>query len=240
MDQASVVATFNPPAFDRAALSKSSWKTLEALYQHPLSHNLAWADVMAMFEKLGTVESGPSEIALGIGGQRHRMGRPHTKELETADVMALRHMLTRAGWSPNAPDAPDAPEAGPAVAAPLELLAVVERHQARLYRLDLHAPDAAEIVIHSDKPHDDRRRDPGRHSAEESAFFERIAQALRPASQIVVVGHGHGHGNAAHGLLDYLRRHHAAVAATVKREIGADIGSLTAPQLLILGRRALS
>ena len=110
MDEAQVTATFGARKGDPATLSKTSRRTIAALYQHPLSHNLEWTDVVALFEKLGTVEHKPhQDMNFAIAGEHHRITRPHRKDLTTAEVMQFRHMLSRAGWSPEA-----APEQAPA------------------------------------------------------------------------------------------------------------------------------
>jgi hypothetical protein len=63
---------------------------------------------------------------------------------------------------------------------------------------------------------------------------------LASAHAIVVVGHGAGHSNAADRLVEFLQLHHPDIFRKVTREVVADLSSLTPPQLLGLGRRALS
>ena len=114
MSAIKIEAKFGPPTHDRSALSGTSRHTLEALYRHPIAHNLAWLDVFALFTALGS------------------------------------------------------------------------------------------------------------------------------AGRIVLVGHGEGHSNAAQALLDDLKRHHPQVFQHVAREITADIGQMTDPQLLARARKALT
>ena len=89
MKEVEVTATFSPPPGDWATLSKTSRGTIEALYQHPLSHNLEWSGVVSLFERLGTVDhKGHNEIAFGLGGEHHRVHKPHGKDLTTAEVIS--------------------------------------------------------------------------------------------------------------------------------------------------------
>ncbi len=112
MEEADIIATFGPAHGNRATLSKASGTTLDALYRHPLAHNLEWSDVVALFEKIGTVDQkGKDELTFGIAGEHHRIRKPHTKDLTTGEVMAFRHMLTRAGWAPPARPGLHAPAA---------------------------------------------------------------------------------------------------------------------------------
>src|SRR5580704_9088280 len=39
----------------RTALHGAHLRTLDALFRHPTAHNLEWMDVIALFEKIGTV-----------------------------------------------------------------------------------------------------------------------------------------------------------------------------------------
>lgn len=104
MEPFEITARFCAPHGDRATLSKSCRTTLDVIYQHPISHNLEWADVLALFSKLGTVEhKSNNEFVLAIGDEHRLMRRAHGKDLHADDVVTLRHMLTRAGWSPAAP-----------------------------------------------------------------------------------------------------------------------------------------
>jgi hypothetical protein len=101
VEQSNITVTFSPPHGDRDTLSKANRLTIETLYRHPLAYNLEWSDVVALFEKLGTVDQkSHNQIAFGIAGEHHLVSKPHSKDLTTDDVMVFRHMLTRAGWGP--------------------------------------------------------------------------------------------------------------------------------------------
>ena len=253
MEEVEVKATFGPVPGDWTSLSKSSRATIEVLYQHPLSHNLEWSGVVALFEKLGTVDhKGHNEIAFGLGGEHHRVRKPHSKDLTTTEVMSFRHMLTRAGWAPqsSAPKSGITASGSPAADAPkpTDLLVVMDHHEARLYHLDVRSVDPVDHVIKPYDPHhllhhvshNDQAREQRQRTPEDHAFYESIAQAVSPADAIVVIGHGTGRSNAAHHLIEFLHRRHAETAQKIVCEVVADLSNLTAPQLLDLGRRALT
>ena len=253
MEEVEVTATFSPARGDWATLSKTSRSTIEALYQHPLSHNLEWSEVVSLFESLGTVNhKGHNEIAFGLGGEHHRVHKPHGKDLTTAEVMTFRHMLTRAGWAPQGPASKaGAGTDGNAAAATLEpadLLVVVDHNEARLFHLDVRSADLVDHVIKPFDPHhlqhhvshNDQAREQRQRMPEDHAFYESIAQAVLPAGAIVAIGHGTGRSNAAHYLIEFLHKHHPDTARKLVCEVVADLSGLTAPQLLDLGRRALT
>ena len=251
MANAEITASFGAASGNRASLSRHSNVTMDALFRHPLAHNLEWSDVIALFEHLGTVDVRPhSEIVFSIGNEHLRMHKPHGKDLASADVMAFRHVLQRCGWSGMETRARKFPQENPASHAAEQpaLMVVVDHHEARIYHLEISAVDIADHVIKPYDPHHflhhlshkDQPRERGQRTPEDHKFYVRIAEAIAQAGQIVLVGHGAGHSNAAHHLAEFLREYHPAIFAKVVVELVADYAALTAPQLLQVGRRALT
>ncbi len=256
MEADNIDVRFQPVKGDRTDLSKSSLATLQALYRHPISHNLEWADVVGLFTKLGSVEQKPhNAMAFKIGDEHLQVRRSHSKDLTADEVMDFRHLLTRAGWAPTTETpmtetrgATSSDRLTPAPATADDLLVVIEHHEARLYRLAVNSKNPLDDVILPYDPHHflhhlshkDQPREHGQRASEDSSFYERIAKAVVAAGRIVVVGHGKGHSDAAHHLIAYLKLHHTEIFEKLRSEIVADLSSLTPPQLLVLGRRALS
>ena len=129
-----------------------------------------------------------------------------------------------------------------------DLMVVVDHHEAQLYRLSVHSADPVDDVILPYDPHHflhhlahkDQSRERGQRTSEDPSFYERIAQAIAPARRVVVVGHGKGHSDAAHHLIEHLKLQHPPIFQKLTPEVAADLSSLTPPQLLVIGRRALS
>jgi hypothetical protein len=228
-----------------APLHKAHLRTLEALFRHPVAHNLEWSDVLALMEKISEVHRrNDDKFTFDLAGQHYVMHKPHGKDLSSSEVADLRHFLERAGWSPaGGSSATPAPEA----AAPSLLLAV-DHHGARIYRIDAAPADATKLEIRPYDPHHflhhlthkDQSREQGQRAPEEPAFYQGIAEALASAGRIVVVGHGTGKSNAALHLMEYLRTHRRETYQRVVREIEADLSAVTTPQLLQLAEQALT
>ncbi len=250
MDTGNITVAFGPSAGDRTTLSRSCRATLDEIFRHPLSHNLVWADVIAVFAKLGTVEhKSNNDFVFAIAGEHHLMHAAHGKNLPADAVVAFRHMLSRAGWSPHTTKqmplgiAPPEPQAGPP-----DLLVAVEHGEARIYQLDIAAADQISHAIRPYDPHHflhhlthkDQSRERGQRVAEDPSFYARIADALRPAGRIVVVGHAEGHANAGRHLVAYLQLHHKDLFQKLALEVDADLSAITPPQLLVLGRHSLA
>ncbi len=167
--------------------------------------------------------------------------KPHTKDVTTADVTALRHFLTRAGLS-----ALGSAE-GPHREAP-SLIAVIDHAEARIYHVDVSSDDPGRHAVAPWGEHHflhhlrqkDHRLEDNRLGAEDYAFFEKIAAAIAAGGRIVLIGHGKGESNMADQLGLYLKARHNETFRRIAGTVTADIPSLTAPQLLALGAQALS
>lgn len=228
---------------ERTALLGTHLGTFEALFRHPMAHNLEWKDVVALMERIGAVhEKGHNKVDFELGGEHLVIPKPHTKDLPVAELVALRHLLQRAGWAPDAK-----PQARPSEPAAPALMVVLDHHGARIYRIDAASADSSGREIRPYDPHHflhhlthrDQLRERGQRAPEEAAFYQQIAVALASAERIIVVGHGTGKSNAAEHLLEYLRAHHRETYQRVVREIGIDLSAITMPQLLALAEQAL-
>src|SRR5579872_7381307 len=227
-----------------SAIHGAHLRTLEALFRHPAAHNLEWMDVVSLIEKIGTVhKSGGNHFSFDVGRERILVHKPHTKDLNSSEVVELRHFLQRAGWSPEMPS--QAP-AHPEPAAPT-LVVAVDHHGARIYRIDTVSGNASKREIRPYDPHHflhhlthkEQSREQGQRAPEDTGFYKIIADALAAGGAIVVVGHGAGTSNAAQHLTEYLRTHHRETYQRIVREIGADLSATTTPQLLALAEQAV-
>jgi len=232
-------ATDRAPLPDRAGVSGANRRTLNAVFRHPLAHNLEWNDVVALIDKIGDVNRKPNdEFEFRVSGHVHFMHRPHTKDVSSDDVVALRKFLAQAGWSSEERPA----EVERSEPAAVNLMVVVDHHDAKIYDIASDAGNAAGKTIKPYDPHHflhhlthkDQFVARGQRAPEDITFYQAIAAGLGRASSIVVVGHGTGKSNAANHLSDYLRTHHPALAKRIVRECVADLSSVTEPQLLKL------
>ena len=219
--------------------------TLDALFVHPVPSDLQWGKVVGLFDTIGVVERRPGhEYAFRIADKDHVIHRTDDRNLAKSETKDLRRLLIRAGWSPDQHET----VTGESTAAP-NLLIAIAHNEARIYRVDVASHDPLQHVITPHDPHhylhhlthkdQDRDREQGQRAHEDASFYERIAQDVADASHIVVVGSGKGHSNAGHLFLKYLESHHRRSHGRAVIEVVADLSSLTAPQLLDLGRRAL-
>lgn len=222
-----------------ATLSAAHRRTFDALFRHPLAHNLEWKDVVALIAKLGEVqEPSGNEFLFELGGRRLVIQKPHHKDLTADELLAIRHFVTKAGLQSRETD-------DPAPAEP-ELLIVVDHHGAKIFHIDAAAETTADPVIRPYDPHHflhhlqhkDQSQERGQRAPEEPAYYEEIATAVAVGGAITVVGHGTGHSNAAHHLVEYLKTHHSETYRRIVQEKVADLSAITDAQLVELARHS--
>ena len=232
---------------DFASTDKQGQKTIEHMFRHPVTHNLAWLDVIALFDKLGHVdEKSNGELVLHAGAAQHLMPRPYSKELTTPEVIKLRQFLTQAGWSPEGGARSSAQFSSRMFVS--DCVVAIDHHEARIYSIAVGAEDAEPLVIRPADPrhilhhltHKDHDAEQGQRAPEDPAFYGHIAAAIAGAARIVIVGHGKGHSDAARHLIAYLDKHDHEEWKRVGGEIVADLSAVTPAQLVALGRSTLT
>ena len=211
-----------------APLNGSQLRTYERIFQHPVSHNLGWHDVIGMFRQLGEVEveaNGNTKVTRN--GQFMILHPQRTKDVaETEEVMALRHFLEMTETK--------APEAAGEKA---HWLVVIDHHEARLFRTEMSGAVPQQILPH--KPadyfrhaHNSRDFSRGQEKPDPNSFFEPLARALVAAGQILIFGSGTGTSSEMDQFVAWLKQHHPELSARVIGSLVVDEHHLTEGQLL--------
>lgn len=232
------------PPRERSQLATADRRTLEAIFHHPAAHNLSWMDALGLLRHLGSAEEmADGKYSLMINGRHLVFHKPHGKQLDAHEVSGLRAYLASAGISPQNPyGAPPAAES-----SSLDVVAVVDHHGAKLYRVDLCADEPGEAVKPYDPHHflhhlhhGDQLRERGQRAPEDLTFYDRIAEALRDADRIVLLHHGTGMSDAALILTDRLKKVHPGVYARIVRQADVDTSAMTEAEIIAYARQALA
>lgn len=84
-------------------ISGTHLRAPEKVFQHPLTHNLTLREVKHLFEAIGTAEvQHNSDLMLRIGDEHLSLKAGRGKDLDATEVMSVRHLLVRAGYSDKA------------------------------------------------------------------------------------------------------------------------------------------
>lgn len=74
--------------------------TLAKIFQHPVSHNLEWNDVLSLLEAVAQVEEKhDGKYSVTLGAETETYQRPKSKDLNAQEVLDLRRMLSAVGFS---------------------------------------------------------------------------------------------------------------------------------------------
>jgi len=215
-----------------ASLTGSHLRAYQAIFQHPVSHNLGWHDVHALLRQLGQVDEEPNgNLKVTRNGHILILPPPRTKDVaETEELMALRHFLEQ---SETATPDPNVKET--------QWLVVIDHHEARIFRSATHGtvPQLVRPHVPEDyfrHAHNSMGFSRGQEKPEPNSFFEPVAAMLNGAGKILVFGTGTGMSSEMDQFVAWLNLHHPIVA---KRIIGAlviDEHHLTEDQLLAKAR----
>jgi len=212
---------------------------LESLLEGKLPRNLAWADVVELMSQLGQMElHGDNEVEFVIGSQRAFFKRPHTHSLEDGEISRLRRFLHEAGIGAH-PE--NAPTSGRAVVA-------IDHRGARIFQNIGGGGVEREGAVRPYDPHGFQRHLVHRKEAhyegervpERDSFYEEIAERLKPATEIALIGHGTGTGSALEFLTEYLKTHHSTIAAKIVATEVADLSKLTEGEIEAMAKQRIS
>jgi hypothetical protein len=210
------------------ALSGSQLRTYERIFQHPITHNLSWHDVLGMFRQLGTVETEPNgNTKVTRNGQVLILKATQSKDVGEADeVMALRHFLKLTEAIPSQPDGRE-----------IHWLLVIDHHQARLFRTEMGGSLPKQILAHEPSEHfrhahHSREFSRGKEMPDPNTFFEPVAKELAAGGQVLIFGSGTGESSEMQNFASWLREHHPEISRRVLGTIVVDESHLTDGQLL--------
>jgi hypothetical protein len=211
------------------SLSGSHLRTYTMLFQHPVSHNLAWHDVHALFRQIGEVKEEPNgSLKVTRHGESIVLHPARTKDVDsTEEMMRLRHFVERSEAATVAGN-----EFGFG-----HWLLVIDHHEARIFRpesagavtLQILPPPPDDFFRHAPDSKDFAR---GQEKPDPNSFFPPVVKALAGAGQILVFGTGTGKSSEMDQFVDWARVHHADLAARIVGTLVVDEHHLTAGQLL--------
>jgi hypothetical protein len=219
-------------------------RTLEAIFHHPVPHNLSWMDTLRLLSHLGSAdEKADGKYSLMINGRHLIFHKPHTKHLDAREITDLRHYLSSAGISPENPYGTP----GTVEPASVDIIALIDHHSAKLYQINLSSDQRAERITPYDPHHflhhlhhRNELREQGQRSPEDLTFYDGIAEALRGADRIILLCHGTGLSNASQILAERLKTHHPDIYAKIVRQAEVNTSAMTDAEILAYGRQILS
>lgn len=75
--------------------------TVEKIFNHPVSHNIQWHDVLSLLKSVATVsEEHDGRFAVTLGSETETFDAPRHHDIDEQQVIDLRRMLKGAGITP--------------------------------------------------------------------------------------------------------------------------------------------
>ena len=217
-----------------ASLGGAHLRTYEAIFRQPVSRDLAWRDVHAMFRQLGQVTEEPNgNLKIVRHGQTLVLLSPRTKDVtETSELVELRHFLERSENPVPAPASPGKED---------PWLLVIDHRKARIFRSTSAGSIPVQILPHQPvdyfKPtHNAAEFSRGREKPDPGTYFGAVAGDLKTAGKILVFGSGKGSGSEMEQFVTWLKRHHPELARRVVGTLVVDESHLSDAQLLACAR----
>jgi hypothetical protein len=213
-------------------LNGAHLRTYNTIFQHPISHNLKWHDVHALFRELGQIEEETNgNFKVTRNGQALVLHPPRTKDVSEMDeIMSLRHFIERSETIP-----PEANE------KETHWLVVIDHHEARIFRSEMHGAVPQLILPHKSEDyfrHAENSKDSsrGQEKPDPNSFFEPIAKALMAGSHILIFGAGTGMSSEMDQFNAWLTIHQPDLARRIIGRVVVDEHHLTEDQLLAKAR----
>lgn len=209
--------------------------TLGRIFQHPISHNLEWRNVIALIGHLGTVkEQGNGHLAFTVNDITQVFHRSPGKDVsEIQEVLDLRHFLESAGVDKDGRVATEAT----IVPMQLHLLVVINRKETLVFRTEVR--DAVPERLQPYDPTGTLDRlihtegvDKTSRSPENLSYYKAIAETLLGAEEVLLMGNGTGASSAMTHVKDYLTTHNSDIAAKIVGTLTVDVEALTEDELL--------
>ena len=205
------------PSDPVATMKQQHQRTLQALFTHPIEHNLRLGAVEALLLHLGATTERLSDHRLRLqlsdgeplvlhtaAGLRH----PY---LDEEGILRIRRWLQRAGISPEHPQPPVAEARGEQAR---RLLIQLDHGGARLWWLEGEAVESAELRPHGlwssgqRLSHRHDRDIAGQRAPLDHDYLEALSGAVATAERVLLLGHGHGQSDLRHLLHGHLQQHH--------------------------------
>jgi hypothetical protein len=216
-----------------SSLTDSHLQTYQRIFQHPTLYNIGWREVTAMLRNLCQVEEKPNgSLRFTRRGQTLVMRTPLTKEVgDINELNAIRDFLLRTDEVPAETGEPST-----------HWVLVIDHHQARIFNSDqpgtkalmIQPPPTTDHFQHTfDSVDFSHSRDP--HG--QNTYFASLAQALKAADNLLIMGSGTGTGSCMHQFNSWVKSHHPDLSGQIIGTVAVNEHHLSDHQLLELARK---
>ena len=219
--------------------------TLQALFAHPVPHNLRQTAVEALLVHLGATVQRLSEhrlkLQLSNGNSMvlHTAAGPLQPDLDGEAIHRIRWFLEQAGITPDHPTEPPIPVRGEQAR---RLLIHLDHRAARLWWLNGDDVKAADLRPHGlwstgqRLSHRHDRDVKGQRAPLDYDYLRELTACIADADRVLLLGHGHGQSDLRQLLKDYIAEHQPSLTPKLET-LSVDDTACSDSQLLALAHR---
>lgn len=220
-------------------------RTLQALFAHPLKHDLSMSDVEALMLHLEAqvehlmdhrlklqLKSGETLVLHTAQGNRHAF-------LDNDGVVRLRHFLKEAGITPEHPEPLQPRVRGDQCK---RLVIHLDHRGARLWWLEGDSIESTTLQPHglwSSHQHLTHRRDrdiAGQRAPLDYQYLRELSAAITTADRVLLLGHGQGESDIRHLLTKHIEQHHPTARQQIETA-SIDDTACSDAELLAIARK---
>jgi hypothetical protein len=123
------------------------------------------------------------------------------------------------------------------------VVVAIDFHESRIYLLDGGGVSRPEKVVPSDPRgyhrhlHTKAGTLQGWYDPDDVEVWRSLAEQLRGATAVLLLGHGNGKANASHQFIAYVEKHDRELAPTLLGDLRVDVDDLTDAQIVRLGQQ---
>jgi hypothetical protein len=123
------------------------------------------------------------------------------------------------------------------------VVVAIDFHESRIYLLDGGGDTRPEKVLPSDPRgyhrhlHTKAGTMRGWYDPDDVEVWRSLAQQLRGASAVLLLGHGQGKANASHQFIAYVEQHDRELAPVLLGDLRVDVDDLTDAQIVRIGQQ---
>jgi len=226
-------------------MKKQHAHTLEAVFQHPLRHDLRMRDVETMLVDLDAhvehlsdhrlklqLASGETMVLHAAAGQHHPL-------LDADGVLRLRRFLEEAGVTP---EHRDTPQPHPRGDQAKRLVIHLDHRGARLWWLEGDAVETSTLQphglwsSHQRLSHRHDRDVAGQRAPVDYGYLNQLTESVLKADRVLLIGHGHGQSDLRGILKKHIDRHHPSKKERLEMAT-IDDATYTDTQILAIARQ---
>ncbi len=204
-----------------STLSTAHQATYETIFRHPVSHNLEWRSVIALFSELGTLEEEPNGKIKFVHNGLTLTLYSRGKDVEVPELMHIRRFLE------NSKDLTADPVPSK------DVLVVLDHSGARIFRAGEELASATHVIPLDPTGHDQQVHNPkgdsgGKQGPYRKLFHEALAAKLQLEERILLIGDGQGASSEVeHFITELKEHHHEKLASHIVGTEVADISHMT-------------